>query len=60
MDGTFEVIRWFGPEKQGIPIITADGEMAYRQKGTLEPLVRHHMSEPVIITESSLAKDLIQ
>ena len=60
MDGTFEVIRWFGPEKQGIPIITADGEMAHRQRGTLEPQVRHHMSEPVIITESSLAKDLIQ
>lgn len=37
-DGSFEIIRWFGLEKEGIPVVTSYGELAFRQAGEREQL----------------------
>ena len=36
-DGSFEIIRWFGPEKEGVPVVTRNGELTYRRDGESEP-----------------------
>lgn len=37
MDGTFEIIRWYGTEIERIPIVTSDGELVFRKEGITEP-----------------------
>jgi UDP-2,3-diacylglucosamine pyrophosphatase LpxH len=35
-DGTFEILRWYGPEADGIPVITAEGELVFRREEIVE------------------------
>ena len=36
-DGSFEVIRWYGEEREGLPAITPKGDLIYRRPGEFEP-----------------------